>query len=268
MKVWYPHELGICGMEDSHLAVVITVLLVNSDNAGASDLNTEFEAADIVKYAYKPSSTTPPTAWPTLQELISAGTRMMTFVASLSSNTGAEYLMDEFTYIFENNYAVTSASNFTCAPDRPSTVANDVAAALGSNRLPFMNHFLDSSLAFGIDIPDSNAIDTTNGQSGTGNLLTAATTCQGQYSGRQPTFVLVDFFDKGPAIGVVDKLNNVTDATGRSPLPANITSQSSGGNLALANLVNMVKAGSTPTTGNWIWVGGSWGNLLGGGVSI
>ncbi|KAL1987497.1 hypothetical protein VTN96DRAFT_3424 [Rasamsonia emersonii] len=248
---------------------VVTVLLVNSDNAAASDLNAVFEAAGIVKYAYKPNFTSPPATWPTLQELISAGTRMMTFVASLSSNAGAEYLMDEFTYIFENNYDVTAASNFSCQPNRPSTVENNIAAALSSNRLPFMNHFLDSQEALGIEIPDVSAIDTTNGQSGTGNLQTAATTCKSQYGGRQPTFILVDFFDKGPAIATVDMLNNVTNPVGRSPVPnTNSDDTASSGSSGLAELVSQAKSGANPTLGNWIWVGGRWGSLLGGGVSI
>jgi hypothetical protein len=251
---------------------VVTVLLVNSDNADASDLNTVFEAADIVSYAYKPTFTSPPATWPTLQELISSGSRMMTFVASLSSNTGAEYLMDEFTYIFENNYDVTAAANFSCQPNRPSTIENDISAALSSNRLPFMNHFLDSSVVLNIEIPDISAIATTNGQSGTGNLETAATTCKSQYSGRQPAFILVDFFDQGPAIATVDMLNNVTDAVGRTPVPGKnsqgSSSSSSSSSASLTNLVNQAKSGSAPSVGNWIWVGGNWGSLLEGGVSL
>lgn len=262
-------DVGKGDMDCTDSLLVVTVLLVNSDNAAASDLNAVFEAAGIVKYAYKPNFTSPPTTWPTLQELISAGTRLMTFVASLSSNAGAEYLMDEFTYIFENNYDVTAASNFSCQPNRPSTVENNIAAALSSNRLPFMNHFLDSQEALGIEIPDVSAIDTTNGDSGTGNLKSAATTCKSQYGGRQPTFVLVDFFDRGPAIATVDMLNNVTDPVGRTPVPnTNSDDTSSSGSAGLAELVSQVKSGANPTLGNWIWVGGRWGSLMGGGVSI
>jgi hypothetical protein len=198
----------------------------------------------------------------------------MTFVASLSSNTNATYLMDEFTYIWENPYDVTSASNFSCLPDRPSTVSGDTSAALSSNRLPFMNHFLYEDIGLGIEEPNVTAIDTTNGQNGTGNLLTAADTCKSAYSGRQPTFILVDFFDKGPAIDVVDKLNNVTDATGRVAVPdtnkedGGTSSTSSGTYVGLTELVDDVNSGANPSVGNWIWVGGDWGSILGGGISL
>ncbi|KAH8704177.1 PLC-like phosphodiesterase [Talaromyces proteolyticus] len=260
---------------DNNPNEVVTVLLVNSDDASASDLNTVFKAANITSYAYTPSSTGAVATWPTLQELISSGTRLMTFIASLSDNTGATYLMDEFTYIWENPYDVTSASNFSCKPDRPSDVQGNTAAALSSHRLPFMNHFLDQEIGIGgIEIPDVGAISTTNGQNGTGNLLTAADTCKSAYSNRQPTFILVDFFDKGPAIDVVDKLNNVTDATGRTAVPntnsadTSGTTTSGGTFVGLTDLVNEAKTGANPSLGNWIWVGGDWVTIFGGGISI
>jgi len=257
---------------DSNPNEVITVLLVNSDDFDVTDLNNAFVAADIVKYAYTPSSSSAVATWPTLQELISLGTRMMTFVASLSSNSGAAYLMDEFTYIFETPFEVTAASNFSCQPNRPSSVENDIAAALASNRLPFMNHFLDTSESFGIEIPDASAAGTTNAlNGGTGNLGDSAATCKSSYSGRQPTFILVDFFDQGPAIGTVDKLNNVTNPVGRTAVP-NTNSEAGGndssGSSGLSALVANVKAGSTPSLGNWIWVGGDWESLGNGGISL
>ncbi|EEA23121.1 hypothetical protein TMatcc_001978 [Talaromyces marneffei ATCC 18224] len=257
---------------DGNLNDVVTVLLVNSDDATDSELATVFEASGITNYAYTPTSSSATTTWPTLQELISNGTRLMAFVASLSSNSNAPYLMDEFTYIWENPFSVTSASNFSCLPERPSTVSGNTASALSSNRLPFMNHFLDTNVGLGIQVPDANAAATTNGQSGTGNLLTAAETCKSAYSGRQPSFILVDWFDKGPAIDVVDQLNNVTDATGRVAVPTtnadDNNSTSSGTYVGLLELVDEVKNGANPSLGNWIWAGGDWISILGGGVSF
>ncbi|KAJ9297504.1 hypothetical protein DTO271G3_4279 [Paecilomyces variotii] len=261
---------------DNNPNEVITVLLVNSDDASASDLNSEFEAASIVKYAYTPpSQSSAPTTWPTLQELINNGTRMMTFIASLdpSSNTVAPYLMDEFTFIFENPYDVTAAANFSCLPSRPSSVQGNTASAFSAKLLPFMNHFLDQEELLGIEIPDVDAIDTTNAPSGgTGNLGTAATTCKQTYSGRQPTFILVDFFNKGPAISTVDKLNNVTSPVGRIAVPSSDSSSSgsssSGVFSGLIDLVDQAKKGAKPSIGNWVWVGGNWGGLLNGGISL
>ena len=196
---------------------VVTLLLVNSDDSSASDLASAYTTAGIASYAYTPTSTTAPSEWPTLQTLINDGKRLLNFVASLDDNSAAPYLMDEFTYIFENNYDNTSPSNFSCAANRPSTVTT--SSALQQNLMPFMNHFLyETTSLFGttIESPDLGNISTTNSASGgTGALGTSATECTTTY-GRAPTYLLVDFFNVGPAIETADKLNGVTSPVGRT----------------------------------------------------
>ncbi|KAI9837775.1 MAG: hypothetical protein M1819_006709 [Sarea resinae] len=213
---------GIKTWMDDNPNDVVTILLVNSDSATASDLNGEFVKANISDYGYTPpSSSKALDTWPTLQSLISKNTRLVTFIASLdpSSNTVAPYLLDEFTFVWENPYDVTSLNNFSCVPDRPTSVKGNTAAALSSGRLPLMNHFLYSKEILGIEVPDTGNLSTTNAPSGaTGNLGDTATGCADTW-GRAPTFILVDFFNVGPAIESVDKLNGIT-ATGRTSVPS------------------------------------------------
>ena len=210
---------GIKTWLDSNPHDVVTILLVNSDNAAASDLDSEYQAAGIKSYAYTPPSTRAALeTWPTLQEMISNNTRLVTFVASLapSSNTVAPYLLDEFTFVFENPYNVTSASNFSCVADRPSTLQGQTPTAVSSGRLPLVNHFLDQQDGLGIDTPNTTYVATTNGDIGVGNLQQAVSDCAGVY-GRAPAFLLVDFFDKGSAIDIVNNLNGVsTSVTGQA----------------------------------------------------
>ncbi|KAL8702614.1 MAG: hypothetical protein Q9201_004220 [Fulgogasparrea decipioides] len=197
----------------------VTILLVNSDNAAAGDLSREFEAAAITTYAYTPASTSvAPTGWPTLDDLILSGKRLITFVADIAPSPVAPYLLDEFTFVFENPYSVTSLSNFSCAPDRPAVVQGQSLAAVQSGRIPLMNHFLDIQQSFGIQVPDVGNISVTNAVSGSiGNLGDAAAACTAAY-GKAPTFVLVDFFDQGSSITTVDKLNGITPV-GRATTP-------------------------------------------------
>jgi len=209
---------------DSNPSEVVTVLLVNSDNASASDIAAQYAAAGIEHYAYHPDSQTKaPGEWPTLQTLINNGTRLLNFVASLepASNTAAPYLMDEFTFMFENNYENTAPSDYSCTANRPSSVNGQTAAALSANMMPLMNHFLYNTtnlLGTTIDVPDSDYANVTNAPSGgVGNLGDAAAECSNAY-GRAPTYVLVDFFNEGPAIESVDRLNGVTAAVGRTGL--------------------------------------------------
>ena len=258
---------------------VVTLLLVNSDKATPADLATEFTNSGITKYSYTPPSvSSAPATWPTLQTLINDGTRLMAFVASLDKtalDSTNSYLMDEFTFIFENPFSNTSPSNFTCLPDRPSGVKGDISTALSANLMPLMNHFLDSSELFGIDVPNVGAIGTTNAPgSGTGTLGLAATQCQTAY-GKVPNFLLVDFFDQGPAISTVDKLNGVTNPVGRTTPPSSASATSGASRTkssfqGVVNLVKLVKQGQKPALGAWIWAGGDWTlggiNLSGGQV--
>ncbi len=258
---------------DANPSDVVSILLVNSDNAKPADLATEFTKSGITKYSYTPPS---PTAaqitWPTLQNLISANTRLMTFVASLNTaqtdSTNA-YLMDEFTFVFENAFDNSDSNNFTCITDRPSGLRGKTAEAVSSGRMPLQNHFLYNTQLFGIEAPDEANVTSTNAPANKpGNVGDAAKNCQKEW-GKAPVFILVDFFDQGPAIATVDELNGVTNAVGRTPAPAR-GEKSSGASSAhalpkgLVDLVNQFRKGANPTLGAWIWAGADWSKTFGG----
>ncbi|KAH7112887.1 PLC-like phosphodiesterase [Dendryphion nanum] len=198
---------------------VVTVLLVNSDNATPAELASSFQASGIDQLAYTPPSTsTIPQTWPTLQSLISNNTRLMTFVASLPNPSSAfPYLMDEFTFIFENDFNNNNPTDYSCNPNRPSSVRTPQQAA-SSGRMFLQNHFLYSTQLFGIQSPNSSYVETTNGETGLGSLGVALNTCTGIY-GKPANFVLVDFSNTGPAINSVDRANGIFgNVTGRKSL--------------------------------------------------
>lgn len=211
---------------DSNPNEVVTILLVNGVDATASTLGGLFTTSGITKYSYTPSSATPST-WPTLQTLISANTRLVTFIADLTSNTGAEYLLNEFDYMWENPYSVNSANNFSCIPDRPSAVAGSLSTAKSSGRMFLMNHFLDEIQLFSIQTPNVTAAGSTNSPdtSITGSLGSAASSCASSY-GANPNYLLVDWFNVGPAITTADNLNGISDATGRTTVSTAIQNAS------------------------------------------
>lgn len=243
---------------DSNPNEVVTVLLVNADDASATELAAQYTTAGIESYAYTPDSTTsPPSEWPTLQTLINNGTRLLNFVSSLdpSDNTVAPYLMDEFTFIFENNYDNTSPSNYSCTPQRPTAVSGDTATALSENLLPFMNHFLYQEDLLGIESPNVTYINTTNAVSGgEGNLGSSAAECASTY-GRAPTFILVDFFNVGPAIDTVDKLNDVTDPVGRTAVSEDVLTSSSSSSSSSGSSTKTSIASSSHDPSLALWVG-------------
>ncbi|KAI0851036.1 PLC-like phosphodiesterase [Daldinia vernicosa] len=196
---------------DTNPNEVVTLLIVNSDGKTAAEFGAVFSGSGIDTYGYTHSGTT----WPTLQEMISANTRLVTFIASITADSQYPYLLSEFDYVFETAYEVTSLSGFNCTLDRPSTQSS-ASAAIQAGMLPLMNHFAYTLLAASIMIPDSDNITVTNSPSTntTGNLGLHAQTCNEEW-GTKPVFVLVDFFNEGPAIDTADNLNAIT-AVGRS----------------------------------------------------
>ncbi|KAF4548283.1 Hypothetical protein D9617_29g006590 [Elsinoe fawcettii] len=204
---------------------VVTVILVNADDASASDLATEYAAASAVNISYAPpSSPSPPAQWPTLRQLIANQTRLITFVADIEPSASAPYLLNEYTYLFENAFQNTVPSDLNrCGVDRPSRFNGNTATALQNGLLPLMNHFLyNNSLSiFGRNInqPAESQVNVTNapGGPGEGNLGEKADRCAREY-GRAPWGVLVDFFNVGPAVQTVDRLNGVTVPVGRLEL--------------------------------------------------
>ncbi|WYZ40602.1 hypothetical protein EsH8_IV_000943 [Colletotrichum jinshuiense] len=214
---------------DEHTNEVVTILLVNSENQDAAAYGKVFESSGISKYGYTPSTTTATSNWPTLQTMIDANTRLVTFIASITYDTTYPYLLPEFTYVFETDYEVTTATGFNCTIDRPSTYSS-ASAAVSANMLPLVNHFQYQVLAADILIPDVSDIDTTNSASTTtaGALGLHAQTCKSEW-GTKPVFMLVDFFNKGPAIDTADSLNGLSssDISGRSSSNSATTSSSS-----------------------------------------
>ncbi|XXH05181.1 hypothetical protein Hte_011606 [Hypoxylon texense] len=191
---------------------VVTLLLVNSDGKDVAEFGSVFSGSGIDTYGYTPSGT----GWPTLQEMITANTRLVTFIASISANTEYPYLLSEFDHVFETAYDVTSLSGFNCTLDRPSSQAS-AGAAVSAGLMPLLNHFKYNLLGASIEVPDADSILTTNSPSTStaGNLGLHAQTCNDEW-GVKPTFVLVDFFDQGPAVATADNVNGIGEAVGRS----------------------------------------------------
>jgi len=202
---------------------VVTILLVNGNAVSTSSIAAEYAAADITSYTFTPTGTSGSNIWPTLQTLISSNTRLITFIASLvDSDASAPYLLNQYDHVFENPYNYTSLDSFSCQPSRPSNVLNNYPAAQAAGLMPLMNHFVYTDLLPTVQIPDDADIYQTNAPIGsvnctTGCLGTTAEGCASFYE-RAPSYVVVDFFNVGPAIDTVDQLNGVTDAFGRLSL--------------------------------------------------
>lgn len=203
---------------------VVTLLLVNSDDEDVSAFGEVFESSNISTYGYTPSTTGATTEWPTLQTMIDDGTRLVTFIAAINASTTYPHLLNEWDYVFETAYDVTSYAGFNCSLNRPTSLSS-AASAIEAGYLPLMNHFRYKSITAAAELPDVDDIATTNSKNSTlyGALAYEAAQCDAEW-GTAPVFALVDFYSEGPAIDTADSLNGIT-ATGRT---ASGTSSTSG----------------------------------------
>lgn len=87
----------------------MTLLLVNSDGILPTVWAASYAAAGLDTLSYTPPSVPVPySAWPTLQELITSGKRVVSFLAQNADVSTAPFLIDQFTNIWETPFGVST----------------------------------------------------------------------------------------------------------------------------------------------------------------
>ncbi|KAI9849224.1 MAG: hypothetical protein M1838_000212 [Thelocarpon superellum] len=188
---------------------ILTLLLVNSNDLGANQFGKSFTDAGLQNYTFQPASNPNALAfrdWPTLQQMIDAGTRLVVFMDSQADVTTVPYILPEWDYFFETPYDVTNASSLDqgCPLDRPANTQPD-------GKMYIVNHFLDETAAFllGATVPDIDLLPQTNAATGFGSIGNQVQSCEQIYE-QPPKFVLVDFYDKGDVFVAEKKMNGVS----------------------------------------------------------
>lgn len=241
---------------DSNPREVVTLVLVNSDDLTAAQYGAIYTSTGISTYGYVPSAT-PQTTWPTLQTMITSNKRLVTFIASIDASSTYPYLLPEFSYMFETAFGVTEQTGFNCTLHRPPSLSS-ASAALSAGYMGMINFWLDDAQSF-FQAPNVALLTTTNSANvGTqGTLGTQANQCRSEW-GVKPTFLLVNFFNVGPAIDTVDAMNGVSGSvTGRIALSQAILTQSSTGSSHFMTGKGMVALASLALgvvgLGQFIW---------------
>ncbi|KAG1455545.1 hypothetical protein G6F56_007039 [Rhizopus delemar] len=176
---------------------VVTIMWNNIYNIDASEIAQSYEASSIMPYAYSHKELDP---WPTLQELIDSGKRVVNFIDSKPDEEKYPWLMYQFSRVFETPYENTDLNSFNCNIDR-------VVPDLNPNDLMYvMNHFFYGVIdmaAFKIQIPMRNKAKLINGQL----LLDHTSNCT-EVHRKKPTFIEVDFYTVGQALQLTASLND------------------------------------------------------------
>jgi hypothetical protein len=205
---------------DNNPREVVTLLWTNPNSIPMSTYDSIVKSVGAGKYVFTPSSTPNALAvgdWPTLEQMIDAGTRLVMFIGRSSSrylmwmlrcvDYGANanqvpYLLDEFEYFFETPFDATSLES--CTMDRQNKLDAD-----GKSSMYIVNHFLDVQLSpTNVLVPNRNAAAGTNAATGQGSIGDQVNLCV-QAFGRYPNVVLVDFFGSGNEMQAEQAMNEV-----------------------------------------------------------
>ncbi|KAG0645004.1 PI-PLC X domain-containing 1 [Hyphodiscus hymeniophilus] len=165
---------------------VLTLLLTNGDFVDVSMFGDAMTSSGLSSYAFTPGTQLSMSQWPTLQQLIDAGTRLVMFLDYDANTSVVPYILPEFDYFFETAYDVTDFDS--CALDRPP-------GSNGAGLMMIVNHFLDVDI-FGISIPDVAEDSSTNAATGSKSIGAQADLCISTW-GRSPNLILLDNFNIG-----------------------------------------------------------------------
>jgi len=146
----------------------------------------DLETAGLASLAYTHPQGAP---WPTLGEMIDAGTRLV--VTAETAGPPPPWLHHVWDVAFDTPYTFVSQSDFSCALNRGSA----------TNDLFLLNHWLSTSPP--LNLPTEDGAKQVNQRS---ILEARARQCQ-QETGHLPNFVAVDFYEDGDLFAVVDALN-------------------------------------------------------------
>ena len=157
------------------------VTIIYQDDAEQADVVADLEAAGLVDRMYAHGGG----AWPTLGELIDAGTTLVV-TAERGGSPPAWYhhVWDE---AWDTGYQWTSIAEFDCEPNRGSP----------DHALFLLNHWVSTAVGLSNEsaAEQANALDT---------LLARVEACP-----RLPTFIAVDFYDQGDLFEAVASLNGL-----------------------------------------------------------
>jgi len=164
---------------DANPREVVTLYLEST--VTPAELAFTFEGSGLGPYLF---ALDPARGWPTLDDMIAGGTRLVVFNDSQDASR-PPWMLYLYDHIVDTNYNVLLPSAFPCAYYRGAP----------SNRIYFLNHFLDLPLPSTANIV--NAADF---------ILSRVHRCQWE-TGRRASVVYVDLFREGDVMGAVRALD-------------------------------------------------------------
>lgn len=183
---------------DRHPNEVLTLILANPENVSAQVWESAFQSTGLADLSYVPPQNPMNRGdWPTLKEMLDAGSRLVVFVDK-GADHSVPYILSQYTMMWEDEYDPTD-SKFPCKVDRTSGTPDQ--------QLNLINHNLNTNfLPFGRGLRIPDRLDTPRTNSVT-SIKAHANHCASLAGDRVPNFVLVDFVNVGQSMEAVAQLN-------------------------------------------------------------
>lgn len=161
------------------------IVVVIQDEAPAVDIKAAIERSTLDRFAL---SHEPGTPWPTLEDMISANTRVV-FMAENEADETGWYQTAFGGNVSETGYSYAVVEDFECAANRGGD----------SGQLFMINHWVETGLPIPAEADTVNSRDV---------LLDRVAECERE-RGRRPGIIAVNFWERGDLLAVVDELNAV-----------------------------------------------------------
>ena len=175
---------------------VITIFMETS--VGGAAIQTALNDASLTTYLH---SQGPGAPWPTLEEMITAGTRLVIFTTD-NDPSGPGWYHNAWDYMGSTANELGSREDFAC-----NTTNGDIG-----NGLYMLNHWASTTISLlglnlNLGIGNSDSASSLNAYS----ILASRTVGCQILNGHLPNFVAVDFYDTGDIFRVCNVLNNLEE---------------------------------------------------------
>ncbi|GIG21072.1 hypothetical protein Cch01nite_17960 [Cellulomonas chitinilytica] len=173
----------VAGWLADHPREVVT-FVVQDEGVTPAQLAGVVTRAGLLPSVYRPPHDG---SWPTLGRMVASGRRVVVMMEHVGGGARYPWLLQAFDAVQDTPYSFDHASDFSC----------DLLRGSPDNALLLVNHWLSSTATRRSDATEVNAQDV---------LWPRVEQCREQ-RGQVPSFVAVDFYDRGDLFAVVDRLN-------------------------------------------------------------
>jgi len=177
--------LEIKSFLDNNPNDIITIIFECYTSANA--IENDMVQSGLLSYVFEKEASEP---WPTLQNMIDNGKRLLVFSDKNDANTSQKWYHYVWHHATETHFSVSDTASFNCNFNRGNPL----------NDLYIFNHFITNN--YGVGVPSQAEIANSNPF-----FINRIVNCW-QTHNKFPNFITVDFYEKGNCTDVVDALNS------------------------------------------------------------